>query len=382
MGPLSGYKVIEFAGLGAAPFAAMMLGDMGAEVIRVDRKPDGATDMPYAMLGSRFDVIARNRRSLALDLKQPEAVALARRLIARADVLIEGFRPGVMERLGLGPDVCVDLNPRLVYTRVTGWGQTGPLRNAAGHDLNYIALSGMLAAMGRPGTPPNPPLNLVGDFGGGGLLAAFGTVCALLETAASGKGQVIDAAMLDGTNLLGAMVYGVHAMGCWEPGRGGNWLDGAAPYYDCYECADGRFVALAAIEPAFWRMFLDLVGSQDLDLVDVSNKAEWTRIKAALTQGFLSRTRDEWCSILEGTDACFAPVLEVGEAPSHPQNAARDNFSNAFGVTQPSPAPRFSRTPGGISGPPPIPGADAVQVVKDWGISDEDVDQLRQSGVI
>jgi alpha-methylacyl-CoA racemase len=287
-----------------------------------------------------------------------------------------------MERLGLGPDTCADLNARLVYTRVTGWGQTGPLRNTAGHDLNYIALSGMLAGMGRPGTPPNPPLNLVGDFGGGGLLAAFGTVCALLETAASGKGQVIDAAMLDGTNLLGAMVYGVHAMGFWGPGRGSNWLDGAAPYYDCYECADGRFVALAAIEPAFWRLFLDLVGNRDQDLIDVSDKAEWPRIKAALIQGFLSRTRDEWCTILEGTDACFAPVLEVGEAPSHPQTVARDNFSHAFGVTQPSPAPRFSRTPGGISSPPPKAGADAEQIVKDWGLSDEDLDQLRQSGVI
>src|SRR4051812_41958957 len=312
-GPLSGLKVIEMVGIGPCPFAAMMLADMGAEVIRIDRKPDPGAPNPYPMLGTKFDVMARGRRSLALDLKDPRARQLLLDLVAKADVLVEGFRPGVMERLGLGPDACLARNPRLVYGRVTGWGQTGPLSRAAGHDLNYVALSGMLHAMGRAGTPPAPPLNLVGDFGGGAMMLAFGVVCAVLEARGSGKGQVVDAAMTDGAALLGAMMYGLRAYGTWRDQREANLLDGGAPFYDTYACADGKFISVGAIEPQFYAQLLALAGIDDPAFTAQMDTRQWPDLSSRFAAVFKTRTREAWCALMEGTDACFAPVLDLGE---------------------------------------------------------------------
>jgi alpha-methylacyl-CoA racemase len=381
-GPLKGLKVIEMVGIGPCPFAAMMLADMGADVIRIDRKPDPNAPNPYPILGTKFDVMARGRRSLALDLKDPRARQLLLDLVAKADVLVEGFRPGVMERLGLGPDTCMDRNPRLVYGRVTGWGQSGPLSQAAGHDLNYVALSGMLHAMGREGGPPAPPLNLVGDFGGGAMMLAFGVVCAAFEAKQSGKGQVVDAAMTDGAALLGAMMYGLRGFGAWSDRREANLLDGGAPFYDCYACLDGKFISIGAIEPQFYAQLLQLAGVDDPQFRKQWRQADWPELKRKFAELFATRTRDDWCRLLEGTDVCFAPVLDMAEAPHHPHNAARATFVDVGGVTQPAPAPRFSRTAAELGSPPSSPGQDGAAALADWGWSTASVEALRRAGVI
>jgi alpha-methylacyl-CoA racemase len=381
-GPLAGLKIIEMVGIGPCPFAAMMLADMGADVIRIDRKPNPKAPNPYPMLGTKFDVMARGRRSLALDLKDPRARQLLLDLVAKADVLIEGFRPGVMERLGLGPDACLDRNPRLVYGRVTGWGQTGPLSQAAGHDLNYVALSGMLHAMGRADSPPAPPLNLVGDFGGGAMMLAFGVVCAAFEAKNSGKGQVVDAAMTDGAALLGSMMYGLRAFGSWSGEREANLLDGGAPFYDCYACLDGKFISIGAIEPQFYAELLALAGIDDPQFGKQWRQADWPILSRKLAALFATRSRAEWSALLEGTDVCFAPVLDMAEAPRHPHNAARGTFVEREGVTQPAPAPRFSRTQAEIGPPPSAPGQDGAAVLADWGWSTASVEALRRAGVV
>jgi alpha-methylacyl-CoA racemase len=379
-GPLAGLRVIEMVGLGPCPFAAMMLADMGAEVIRIDRKAAGGG--PFPMLGTKYDVMARNRRSLALDLKHDRAREVVLALVARADVIIEGFRPGVMERLGLGPAECHARNPKLVYGRVTGWGQDGPLAQAAGHDINYIALSGMLHAMGRAGEPPSPPLNLVGDFGGGAMMLAFGVVCAVLEARQSGKGQVVDAAMTDGAALLGAMMYGLRAFGMWSDRRESNLLDGGAPFYDTYACSDGKFISIGAIEPQFYEQLLALAGAGDPAFNKQWSQRDWPDLKERFAALFKTRTRDDWCALLEGTDACFAPVLDMAEAPHHPHNRDRGTFVDVDGVTQPAPAPRFSRTAPGQVSPPSAPGQDSAAILAAWGFDNASIESLKSAGVI
>lgn len=376
-GPLHGIRVIEMVGLGPNPFAAMMLADMGATVVRIDRKAVPGAANPFPMLGTKFDVLARGRGTLALDLKQQDARDLVLDLVDSADILIEGFRPGVMERLGLGPDVCHARNERLVYGRMTGWGQTGPLSHAAGHDLNYLALTGMLHAIGRPDSPPVPPLNLAADFGGGGMMLAFGVVCALLEARKSGKGQIVDAAMTDGAALLGAMMYGFRADGSWTDQRGANMLDGGAPFYDCYACADGKFISIGAIEPQFYALLMRLAGIDDPDFSAQMDQAHWPQLKEKFAALFRTRGRAEWCELLEGTDVCFAPVLDMGEAPQHAHNRARGTFVEVDGVTQPGPAPRFSRTAPEIGAR--TQGAD---VLKAWGWDDASIAALAQKNIL
>jgi alpha-methylacyl-CoA racemase len=381
-GPLAGIRVVEMVGLGPCPFAAMMLADMGAEVIRIDRKTVPGAPNPFPMLGTRYDVMARGRRSLALDLKQPAGRDVVLRLLERADIVIEGFRPGVMERLGLGPDVCLARNAALVYGRITGWGQHGPLAQAAGHDINYVALTGMLHAMGRADAPPTPPLNLVGDFGGGAMMLAFGVVCAVLEARKSGRGQVVDAAMTDGAALLGAMMYGLRAQGGWSDQRGANLLDGGAHFYDTYACADGKFVSIGAIEPQFYALLLKLTGIDDPAFDAQMDPAQWPALSEKIGAVFLTRDRESWCALMEGTDVCFAPVLDMAEAPRHPHNIARATFADVGGVVQPAPAPRFSRTAPEIGIMPAIPGQHSAAVLADWGWSDADVTALAEQGVI
>ena len=381
-GPLTGIKIIEMVGIGPCPFAAMMLADMGAEVIRIDRKTPPGAASPFPSLGTKYDVMARGRRSLALDLKHPQARDVVLQLVERADILIEGFRPGVMERLGLGPDACLARKPALVYGRITGWGQAGPLSRAAGHDLNYIALSGMLHAMGRAGTPPSPPLNLVGDFGGGAMMLAFGVVCAALEARTSGKGQVVDAAMTDGSALLGAMMYGLHAFGSWNDRREANMLDGGAPFYDTYACLDGKYLSVGAIEPQFYAQLLGLCGATDPEFARQWSEPDWPRLKEKFAALFATRTRDDWCALLEGTDACVAPVLDMAEAPQHPHNRARASFVEIEGVIQPAPAPRFSRTAPEAGLPPASPGQHSAQVLADWGWRSAAIETLQSAGVI
>jgi len=381
-GPLAGIRVIEMVGLGPCPFAAMMLADMGAEVIRIDRKATPGADTPFPMLGTKFDVMARGRRSLALDLKQPGALEVALRLLDQADAVLEGFRPGVMERLGLGPDVCQARNPKLVYGRITGWGQSGPLAQAAGHDLNYLALTGMLHAMGRAGEPPAPPLNLVGDFGGGAMMLAFGVVCAMLEARRSDKGQVVDAAMTDGAALLGAMIYGFRAHGSWDERREANLLDGGAPFYDTYACADGKFISIGSIEPQFYALLLKLTGVSDPAFDAQMERSGWPSLKAKLSALFKTRTRAQWCELLEGTDVCFAPVLDMAEAPQHPHNRARATFVEVEGVTQPAPAPRFSRTAPECGAAPARPGQHGAAILADWGWSEVAIARLQELRII
>jgi alpha-methylacyl-CoA racemase len=376
MGPLKGIKVVELASIGPGPFCAMMLADMGAEVIRVDR-------LSAKGKGSRADVYLRGRRSVAVDLKHPDGVAAVLRLIENADALIEGFRPGVMERLGLGPDVCLARNPRLVYGRMTGWGQTGPLKDAAGHDINYIALTGALHAIGRKGEKPVPPLNLIGDFGGGGMLLAFGIVCALLEARNSGQGQVIDAAMTDGAAALMAIIYGRKALGHWKNERGVNMLDGAAHFYDTYECADGKYVAIGSIEPQFYALLLKHCGLADDPAFQAQmNPQQWPELKARLTTVFKTKTRAEWCAVMEGSDVCFAPVLDLDEAPQHPHNQARATFVELEGVVQPAPAPRFSRTTPQLQRPPSLVGEHTEEALTDWGFSADEIATLKSSGAV
>ena len=375
-GPLDGLRVVEMVGLGPCPFTAMMLADMGAEVIRIDRKPVPGAANPYPMLGTKFDVLARGRRSLALDLKRPEATEVMLHLIGKAEVLLEGFRPGVMERLGLGPEPCLARNPKLVYGRVTGWGQDGPLAMAAGHDLNYIALSGVLHAIGRADSPPPPPLSVVGDFGGGGMMFAFGVLCALRAASGSGRGQVVDAAMLEGSALLGAMHYGMRAHGTWRDQRCANFGDGGSHFYDSYECADGKFISLAAIEPQFYALLLKMCAISDPEFDGQTDRKKWPQQKAKMAALFKTKTRQAWCDLLEGSDVCFAPVLDMAEAPSHAHNRARGVFIEVDGVTQPAPAPRFSRTAAGVSAPPATPGQHSEAILNDWLVPAELVARL------
>ena len=375
-GPLAGLRVIEMAGIGPGPFCAMLLADMGAEVIRIARP--GTPDDPH-------DILARGRSAtLRIDLRAAGGAAAAPVLVlvARAEVLIEGFRPGVMERLGLGPEACHARNPRLVYGRMTGWGQHGPLAHAAGHDINYIALSGALHAIGRPGEAPVPPLNYVGDFGGGAMLLAFGILAALRETERSGRGQVIDAAMTDGAALLSAMLYGFKSAGQWSNRRGANLLDGGAHFYDTYACADGRHVAVGAIEPQFYAQLLALTGATDPDFAKQWKQQGWPEPKAKFATLFATRTRDDWCALLEGTDACVAPVLDMAEAPRHPHNRARGAFVDIDGVTQPAPAPRFSRTVPEAGAAPATPGQHSAEVLADWGWTPEAIEKLKTFQVI
>jgi alpha-methylacyl-CoA racemase len=378
-GPLRGIRVVEMAGIGPGPFCAMLLADLGADVVRVDRidSRDRGVDFP-----PRFDLLNRNKRSVALDLKSEEGRAAALRLVARAEILIEGFRPGVMERLGLGPEACHAVNPRLVFGRMTGWGQEGPLAGAAGHDLNYIALAGALDAIGRPGERPAIPLNLVGDFGGGALYLALGVLAALIEARLSGQGQVVDASIVDGTASLMTMLLAMRQMGAWPGGRGENLLDGGAPFYDCYETRDGRHITVAALESRFYAELLDRLGLNDASLPHQHDRGGWSALRGRLAEIFRTRTRDEWCRILEGTDACFAPVLGLDECAAHPHNLAREVFVTVEGVVNPAPAPRFSRTPGRLGRPPPAPGADTLAALADWGFSPADLAALREAGAI
>lgn len=359
-GPLNGVRVLEFAGIGPGPFCCMLLSDMGAEVVRIDRA--GARAF-------RKDATARGRRSVALDMKQPADVETALALIEKADVLVEGFRPGVMERLGVGPDAALKRNPKLVYGRMTGWGQTGPLAHAAGHDINYIALSGALHAIGRKDEAPAPPLNLVGDYGGGALYLAMGICAALFEAQRSGQGQVIDAAITDGTASLMSVMYSLRASGIWSDDRAGNLLDGGAHFYDVYKTADGKYVTIGSIEPQFYALLLDKLDLKDDAAFSAQmNKSEWPALKEKLAAVIKTKTRDEWTELLEGTDVCFAPVLDMAEAPGHPHNVARQTFVDVGGLVQPAPAPRFSRTPAAIQGPAAEPGADTDAVLADWGV--------------
>lgn len=374
MGPLHGLRILEFAGIGPGPFCAMLLADLGAEVVRVDRR-DGPP-------GSRQDFVGRGRRSMVLDLKSPAAIEAALRLVQGADALIEGFRPGVMERLGLGPEPCLQRNPRLVYSRMTGWGQDGPLAQAAGHDINYIALTGALWSIGRAGERPVPPLNLVGDYGGGGLLLAFGLLAALLEAKGSGQGQVVDAAMVDGAALLMAPIYAMLARGRWANERGANMLDGAAPWYDTYECADGRFLAVGPIEPQFFSVLVERLGLDPARFTGRMEAANWPALRDELAAAFRTRTRDDWAALFDGTDACVAPVLDLREAPSHPHNAARGTFQERDGAVQPAPAPRFSRTPALPGRPAPLRGEHTGAVLAEWGFGAAEIDALREAGAI
>jgi alpha-methylacyl-CoA racemase len=380
MGPLHGVKVIELAGIGPGPFCAMLLADMGADVIRVERAGavrGGDPDDPPK------DILTRNRRSIGVDLKDPDGVETVLRLVEQADIIMEGFRPGVTERLGLGPEDCKARNPRIVYGRMTGWGQDGPYAQAAGHDINYIALAGALEPIGRAGGPPVPPLNLVGDFGGGGMFLAFGLVCALLEARSSGEGQVVDAAMVDGAAILMSMFWGMHASGFWSPERGTNLLDTGAHFYDVYECADGTYVSIGSIEPQFYAELLRLSGlGEEPDLPNQMDRSQWPALKEKVAALFKTRTRDEWCQIMEHTDVCFAPVLSLAEAPQHPHNVARGSFVDVAGVTQPAPAPRFSRTSGVVDRPPCHPGQHTDEVLADHGFSGDEIAKLRDAGAI
>jgi len=372
MGPLAGFRIIEFAGIGPAPMAAMLFADLGASVIRLDRiEPnDLGVDMPR-----RFSLLARSRPSVAVDIKHPDGLALAADLIGRADGLIEGFRPGTMERLGLGPEMALKRNPRLVYGRMTGWGQSGPLAQAAGHDLNYLALTGALAAIGRAGAKPTPPLNLAADFGGGALYLAFGMACAMLEAQRSGKGQIVDAAMTEGAASLMTIFYGLYAAGLHRLERGTNLLDSGSAIYDTYECADGACIAIAPIELKFRKVLFERLG---LPYTKDDGAALHNKLEAL----FKTRTRDEWCALLEGTDACFAPVLTMAEAPHHPHNVARGSFIEIDGVVQPGPAPRFSRTPAGRPTPPQARGEGSRTALLEWGIAATRIDALLAGGVL
>ena len=371
MGPLAGLRVVEFVGIGPGPMAAMLLSDMGASVLRVARI--GKSDLGID-LDPRFDLLARGRRSVAVDLKHPDGIALSLRLLDVADASIEGFRPGTMERLGLGPEVVLARNPRLVYGRMTGFGQTGPLAKAAGHDLNYIALTGALLAIGRAGAKPTPPLNLLGDFAGGSLYLAFGMVCALLEARGGGRGQVVDAAITDGTSHLMTMIYGLHAAGQQSLNRGENLLDSGAPLYDVYECQDGYFISIAPIEAKFQQELFSRIGIEPSD--------DSVALRTRLETLFRTRTRQEWCDLLEGTDACFAPVLSMAEAALHPHNRARETFLNIDGVIQPAPAPRFGRTAPERPTAPEMPGAGGREALLDWGLSAEEIAGLAERGAI
>lgn len=377
MGPLSGLKAIELQGIGPGPFCGMMLADMGAEVVRVDRAA------AVGQGAARPDLLARGRKSIAVDLKRPEGVAAVLRLLERADVLIEGFRPGVMERLGLGPDVCLERNPRLIYGRMTGWGQTGPLAKAAGHDINYISLTAALHSIGEPGGPPVPPLNLVGDFGGGGMLLAFGVVAALFERAQSGRGQVVDAAMTDGSALLMNAIYGMMNTGHWRPERGENLLDGGGHFYGTYETKDGKHISIGSLEPQFYALLLEKSGlGEEEGLSPQMQRDEWPAMRQRLERIFKTKTRDEWDAIMLGTDICYAPVLDFKDAVSHPHNRARGTFVEVDGLHQAAPAPRFSRTPAQTPPGAVAPGAHTDEVLASFGFSQAEAARLREAGAV
>jgi len=379
MGPLFRLKVVEMAGIGPAPFAGMLLSDMGAEVVRIDRKGAAGGGAFDALKGGGF--LDRGRRSIALDLKKPEAAAVARELIDGADALTEGFRPGVMERLGLGPDVCLARNPKLVFGRVTGWGQSGPLAKTAGHDIDYIALTGALHAIGGR-EAPTPPLNLLGDFGGGAMALAFGVVCALLEAQRSGRGQIVDAAMTDGVALLMAMTYALKAKGLWRDERQANALDGGAPFYGVYRCADGKWVAVGALEPQFFDALVAALGLEARAFAERWTPDSWPALRAAFEQAFARRTRDEWVAVFAGTDACVAPVLDLDEAPRHPHNVARATFLTRQDGLQPAPAPRFSRTKAEIARGPAAPGEHGEEILRERGFSPQRIEALKRSGAL
>ena len=375
MGPLKGLKIIEMAGIGPGPFCGMVLADLGAEIIRVDRASAIGT-------GSKQDAANRGKKSIAVDLKSEEGVEVVLKLVETADAIFEGFRPGVMERLGLGPDVCSKRNKRIVFGRMTGWGQEGPLANAAGHDINYISLTGALAAIGRPGSPPVPPLNLIGDFGGGGMLLALGLVAALLESKESKKGQVVDAAMTDGSALLMTMIYTMQSSGVWKTSMGSNLLDGGSHFYDTYECKDGKFISIGSIEPQFYALLCQIADLDEEVFGKQMSRDSWPEQKEVITKIFLNKTRDEWCDLMEGTDVCFAPVLDMSEAPKHPHNIERKTFIDLEGVTQPAPAPRFSRTEPEVVSSPSIVGEHTNEVLSSIGLSDEDISSLKTSGAV
>jgi alpha-methylacyl-CoA racemase len=381
MGPLAAYRIVEMAGIGPAPFAAMLLADMGAEVIRVDRRGEADLGLP-GRREVKFDVLHRGRRSIAVDVKAEVGREVVKRLAAGADALIEGFRPGVMERLGLGPEPLLALNPKLVFGRMTGFGQDGPLAQAAGHDIDYIALAGALHAIGRKGEAPVPPLNLVGDFGGGGMFLAFGVVCALLEAQRSGKGQVVDAGMVDGSATLMALMFGLHAQGTWKDERGVNVLDTGAPWYDTYRTKDGRWLAVGAIEKRFYEAFIEGLGLDPVGLPGQHDRAGWPELRRRFAETIAGKTRDEWERIFTGSDACVAPVLALGEVAQHPHNAARGTFVTRDGVLQPAPAPRFSRTVPEMGAPPCQPGADTDAVLADFGFSEAEIARLREGGAV
>ena len=377
-GPLSGIRILEIAGIGPGPFAAMMLADMGAEVVRVDR----VQAVRDNVTGSHWDVMLRGRRNVALDLKHPEGVEALLTLIEGADAIIEGFRPGVMERLGVGPDQCLARNPKLVFGRMTGWGQEGPYANSAGHDINYIALAGALAHFGRAGEPPTPPLNMVGDFGGGGMFLAFGVVCALLESQRSGKGQVVDAAMVDGSALLMSMFWAFKNIGMFdESARGTNLLDTGAHFYDVFECADGEWVSIGSIEPQFYALLLEKTGVS-AEFAAQMDRSKWPQLKEKLAAVFRTKTRAQWNEIMEGTDVCYAPVLRMSEAAQHPHNVARNTFVEVAGITQPAPAPRYSRTITNVPTPPAHAGEHTRAVLADWGFDADRIDALVAAGAV
>jgi alpha-methylacyl-CoA racemase len=379
MGPLSGVRIVEIAGIGPVPYAGMLLADLGADVIRVDRM----TPDPFLSWGEpKYDILARGRRSVAVDLKNPGGVETVLRLVERADALIEGFRPAVTERLGLGPEVCLKRNPKLVYGRMTGWGQQGPLSQAAGHDVNYIALTGALHAIGPADGPPIIPLNLIGDFGGGSLFLALGVVSAILEASRSGRGQVVDAAMIDGASSLMASIYGAFAIGFWNDRRGSNLLDGAAPFYQIYETADGKHVAIGAIEPQFYAELLRLAGLDGGDLPDQLAVDGWPVARERMAAVFKSKTRDQWCRLMEGSEACFAPVLSLAEAPEHPHVKERGTFVTLDGVVQPGPAPRFDRTGCELRGSAVPAGSHTDEVLTELGLTAEEIASLRDARAI
>jgi alpha-methylacyl-CoA racemase len=379
MGPLKGYRIVELGGIGPAPFCAMLLADMGAEVIRVDRISPSGLGLE---METRYDVLGRNRRSVAVDLKSPQGVAALFKLIAKADALIEGFRPGVMEKLGLGPEQCWERNARLVYGRMTGWGQTGPWAGAAGHDINYISLSGALHAIGPRDGPPVFPLNLVGDFGGGGMFLAVGVLAAILEAKGSGKGQVVDSSMVEGSAYLMMMFYGLSASGQWKPQRGRNIVDGGSHFYGVYETKDGKFVSIGSIEGKFYEQLCHHSGADPEMLDDQLDVETWPAKRAYLESVFKSKTRAEWDAIMAKTDVCYAPVLDFDEAIAHPQNKARQSFIELDGVPQPAPAPRFSRTPSEVTLPVPEEGQHTREILSVWGLSEEEIEGLVNSGAV
>ncbi len=378
-GPLHGLTIIELAGIGPGPFAGMLLSDMGATVIRIERAQAVRGGDPAV---PPKDVLSRGRKNIGVDLKNPAGIETVLRLVETADALFEGFRPGVTERLGLGPDVCLARNPKLVYGRMTGWGQEGPYSQAAGHDINYIALAGALEPMGRAGQKPTPPLNMVGDFGGGGMFLAFGIVCALLEAKSSGKGQVVDAAMVDGSATLMAMFHAFAANGGHLPVRGTNLLDTGAHFYDAYECSDGLYISIGSIEPQFYGELRRLAGMQDAYWDTQMDRTKWPEQKERIAEIFLQKSRDEWCALMEHSDVCFAPVLTLLEAPLHPHNVARKTFTQLGGITQPSPAPRFSRTTAEIQGPAAHPGQDTESMLASSGFSASEIADLKASGAV